>query len=209
MTDNFGNAPIFRSKVKTAVLISGRGSNMMALINASHKPDFFAEVSLVISNKDNAPGLNFAIDKKIKTVFLDQKNFSQREDFDRELDRIITNHNCQVVCLAGFMRILSAWFTKKWQGKLINIHPSLLPEFKGASAVRDALEAGAKYSGCTVHFVTEEMDSGPIIKQARVPVLKNDNIETLAARILRKEHLIYPQALDEVCKNILNNKSLE
>lgn len=190
-------------KVKVAILISGRGSNMMALIKACFKPDFPAQISLVISNKENAPGLNLAAENNVKTIFVDHNQFSTREEFDRELDRVIAKNYCEIICLAGFMRILSGWFTKKWQGRMINIHPSLLPDFKGYNPVADALGAKVKYSGCTVHFVTEEMDSGPIIKQEKVPVLENDNRETLAARILEKEHLIYPEALKEVCNNIL------
>ncbi len=190
-------------KVKTAILISGRGSNMSALINAAKSPDFPAEIVLVISNKENALGLEFAKQHHIKTVIVNHKNFSSREEFDQKMAKIIDENNCQLVCLAGFMRLLSAWFVEHYKNRMINIHPSLLPDFKGEKAVADALNAGVKKSGCTVHFVTEEMDSGEIIKQATVEVLKGDTVEVLAARILKQEHLIYPESLAIICKKFL------
>lgn len=190
-------------KVKVAVLISGRGSNLKALINACRDENFPAEISLVISNIENAGGLEFAHANNIKTAFVNHKSFKNREDFDLELDKIIRQNNCQIICLAGFMRILSADFTKKWEGKMINIHPSLLPAFKGGNAVFDALNYGVKFSGCTVHFVSPEIDSGAIISQEIVPVLESDSKETLASRILEKEHLIYPLALKKVAEAII------
>ncbi|MDA0901905.1 MAG: phosphoribosylglycinamide formyltransferase [Proteobacteria bacterium] len=189
-------------KIKTAILISGRGSNMQALVESCKDPKFPAEITLVISNKSDAAGLAFAKANNIKTAIVNHKDFPSREAFDQQVSAIITENNCQLVCLAGFMRILSKWFVTKWSDRLINIHPSLLPSFKGGNAVRDALEYGVKISGCTVHFVTEEMDSGPIIAQAAVAVAPNDNVESLAARILEKEHIIYSQALKSVCQNI-------
>jgi len=188
-------------KIKTAILISGRGSNMQALVEAAKNSNYPAEIVLVISNKENAAGLDFARQNNIKTAIINHKDFSSRQDFDQEMARIIDENNCQIVCLAGFMRLLSGWFTNKYQGRLINIHPSLLPNFKGDKAVEDALNAGVKQAGCTVHFVTEEMDSGEIIKQAAVEVLKGDTIETLAARILKQEHIIYPESLAIICNN--------
>jgi phosphoribosylglycinamide formyltransferase-1 len=193
-------------KIKVAVLISGRGSNMQALIRACKNPEFPAEIALVISNKKDAFGLEAAKIEKIKTAFVDHKNFSSRAEFDAQITKIIEENNCEIVCLAGFMRLLSSSFVERWFDRLINIHPSLLPEFKGANAVEDALKAGAKISGCTVHFVREEMDSGPIIKQASVEVKENDNKDSLAHRILEKEHIIYPEALAVVCKNLINKK---
>jgi phosphoribosylglycinamide formyltransferase-1 len=186
-------------KVKVAVLISGRGSNMQSLVRASETPDFPAEIILVLSNKSDAPGLEFAKSKGIKTAFINHKDFSSREDFDKKMHEELEKFGAEIICLAGFMRLLSPWFVDKWFNRLINIHPSLLPEFKGADAVGDAIKAKAKKSGCTVHFVREEMDSGPIIKQAEVLVSENDTKETLAAKILQKEHEIYPQALKEIC----------
>jgi phosphoribosylglycinamide formyltransferase-1 len=189
-------------KIRTAILISGQGSNMRALINASQSPDYPAEIVLVIANKENALGLEFAKQSNIKTAIVNHKNFTSREDFDKEMAKIIDENNCRVVCLAGFMRLLSGWFVQKYQNRMINIHPSLLPNFKGDKAVADALKAGVKESGCTVHFVTEEMDAGEIIKQSKVEVLKDDTIETLAARILKQEHIIYPESLAILCNKL-------
>ncbi len=189
-------------KIRTAILISGQGSNMRALINASQSPDYPAEIVLVIANKENALGLEFAKQINIKTAIVNHKNFTSREDFDKEMAKIIDENNCRVVCLAGFMRLLSGWFVQKYQNRMINIHPSLLPNFKGDKAVADALNAGVKESGCTVHFVTEEMDAGEIIKQSKVEVLKGDTIETLAARILKQEHIIYPESLAILCNKL-------
>ena len=160
----------------------------------------------ILSNKMDAAGLKFAESKAIATAFVSHKDFAgavdPRRSFDEKVSEEIEKSGAQIVCLAGFMRLLSGWFVEKWFDKLINIHPSLLPEFKGADAVGDAMKAGAKISGCTVHFVREEMDSGPIIKQAQVEVSSDDTKETLAAKILEKEHDIYPKALKEVCEKI-------
>lgn len=193
-------------KVKVAVLISGRGSNMKALIEACENQDFPAEISLVLANKKDALGLEFAKNKNIKTAIIEHKNFNSREDFDRKLDEEILAHNIEIVCLAGFMRLLSPWFTNKWHDKLINIHPSFLPDFKGANAVEDAINAGAKFSGCTVHYVRAEMDSGPIIKQVKVDILAIDTKQTLADKILEQEHKIYPEALKIASLNYLQNR---
>lgn len=191
-------------KTKVAILISGRGSNMQALVNACDMQDFPAEVVLVLSNKSDAKGLEFAKEKGIKTVFANHKEFSSREDFDKKVSEEIEKSGAEIICLAGFMRLLSGWFVERWFDKLINIHPSLLPEFKGADAVGDAIKAGAKKSGCTTHFVREEMDSGPIIMQAEVPVLEGDTEENLAARILKEEHRIYPESLKKICDKLNN-----
>ncbi len=190
-------------KVKVAILISGRGSNMQAIVKACEDLQFPAEVVLVLSNKKDAAGLEFAASKNIKTAFIDHKNFSSREEFDKKMSEEIEKSGAEIICLAGFMRLLSAWFVNHWFDKLINIHPSLLPEFKGHDAVGDALKARAKKSGCTTHFVREEMDSGPIIMQASVPVLSSDDKEILAARILKEEHRIYPESLKIICEKIL------
>ena len=175
---------------------------MQAIVKACQKPDFPAEVALVLANKIDAEGLKFAAEKNIKTAFVNHREFSSREDFDKKVSEEIEKSGAQIVCLAGFMRLLSPWFVKRWFDRLINIHPSLLPEFKGADAVGDAIKAGAKISGCTVHFVREEMDCGPIIKQASVEVLPTDTKEILAAKILQKEHQIYPEALKILCEKI-------
>lgn len=193
-------------KVKTAILISGRGSNMQALVKACEAADFPAQVVLVLSNKKDAAGLEFAREKNIPTAFVDHKIFSSREEFDKKVSEEIEKSGAEIICLAGFMRLLSGWFVNRWFDKLINIHPSLLPEFKGHDAVGDAIKAGAKKSGCTTHFVREEMDAGPIIMQAQVPVLQGDTKETLAARILQEEHKIYPESLKILCQKMLNKK---
>ena len=187
-------------KTKIAILISGRGSNMEAIAKACENSDFPAQVVLVLSNKIDAQGLEFAKSAGIKTAFVDHKNFSSREEFDKKVSEEIENSGAEIICLAGFMRLLSPWFVNHWFDRAINIHPSLLPEFRGADAVGDAIKAGAKKSGCTVHFVREEMDSGPIILQAEVPVFEGDTKEILAARILKEEHQIYPKALEILCE---------
>jgi len=190
-------------KIKVAILISGRGSNMQALIKACENANFPAEIALVISNKQNALGLEFAKSKGIETIFIDHKKFSSRVEFDLAMSTEIAKRNCQLICLAGFMRLLSKEFVEKWSNKIINIHPSLLPQFKGADAVGDAIKAGAKKSGCTVHFVVEEMDAGLIIGQEEVEIFPSDTKEILAERILQKEHQLYAKSLKQVCENLL------
>ncbi len=192
-------------KIRTAIFISGRGSNMQALINACKEEENFpAEISLVIANK-NAIGLNFAESQSIKTKIISHEIFKNRLDFEQEIHQELVKNNIQLVCLAGFMRILSPWLVEKWEKRIINIHPSLLPKFKGAHAVRDAILAKAKKTGCTTHFVTAEVDSGLIIKQSEVAILNTDTEESLAKRILIQEHLIYTETLKIVAENIINN----
>jgi phosphoribosylglycinamide formyltransferase-1 len=183
------------NRVRTAVLISGRGSNLEALIAASRAPDFPAEIVLVISNREDAPGLQIAKDARVPIKVISHKEYSLREEFDAAIDDALQEAKIGLVCEAGFMRIHSEWFVEKWKGRLINIHPSLLPAFPGIRVHQQALDAGVKISGCTVHFIVPELDSGPIIMQAAVPVMPNDTAETLAARILVEEHQIYPEAL--------------
>ncbi len=178
-----------------AILISGRGSNMRALIEAAAQKDYPAEIALVISNVADAGGLEFAKQHGIATEVIEHGKFPSREIFDNALDVKLGEANIDIVCLAGFLRLLSPRFTEKWRGRMINIHPSLLPAFKGLHTHRRALESGAKVHGCTVHFVEPELDSGPIILQAEVPVKPGDDENTLAARVLAEEHKIYPQAL--------------
>ena len=183
------------TKKNVGVLISGNGSNLQALIDACAKPDFPARISVVISNKETAYGLNRAAEAGIPSHIINHKDYATREAFDRAVQEMLLRHNVEIVCLAGFMRLLSGWFVSQWKGVMLNIHPSLLPAFKGAHAVRDALAAGVKESGCSVHIVTEELDSGPIIIQGKVPVLHTDTEATLHARIHEQEHKIYPFAL--------------
>lgn len=192
-----------KRKIKTAILISGRGSNMQALIKASFDSDFPAQIVLVLSNKADASGLKFAEQNDIATAVIDHKKFANRQDFDQKIDEVLQSHQVELVCLAGFMRILSPQLVKKWHKKMLNIHPSLLPNFKGANAVLDALNAQAKITGCTTHFVSEEVDSGEIIMQSQVKISSDDNLASLSAKILEQEHIIYPRSLKIVCENLL------
>ncbi|MDX2113814.1 MAG: phosphoribosylglycinamide formyltransferase [Alphaproteobacteria bacterium] len=186
------------SKVRLGVLISGSGTNLQALIDACRAPDFPAEIALVISNKAEAYGLVRARQADIPWVVIDHKAYASREAFDAALHEQLTTHRVQLVCLAGFMRLLTPWLVEQWPRKMINIHPSLLPKFKGAHAIRDALAAGEKMTGCTVHYVTAEMDAGEIILQEEVPIHAGDTHETLAERIHAAEHRIYAQAVRHV-----------
>ena len=182
-------------KKRVAILISGRGSNMRALIEAAKEKDYPAEIVLVISNVADAGGLDFARKHGIETQVIEHQKFPSREIFDNAMDVALKAANVDLVALAGFMRLLSPRFTESWRGKMINIHPSLLPAYKGLHTHKRAIEAGEKFVGCTVHFVTPELDDGPTILQAKVPVLPGDTEDALAARVLEQEHKIYPQAL--------------
>jgi phosphoribosylglycinamide formyltransferase 1 len=183
------------SKVRTAILISGRGSNMQALIEAAKAPEFPAEIVLVFSNVVDAAGLTFASAAGIPTRAFSHKGFAGREAFDQAVDAVLAEAGIELVCLAGFMRILSEPFARRWQGRMLNIHPSLLPAFKGAHAHELAIAAGVRVSGCTVHFAVAELDAGAIVVQKTVPVEFDDTVETLAARVLTVEHLAYPEGL--------------
>ena len=201
---------MMKRKIRVAILISSRGSNMQKLIEACENPDFPAEIIVVGSNNSNALGLEYAKSKSINTFIIESKNFTKfensREEFDKALHHEILKYDVEIICLAGFMRILSEWFVDKWHNKIINIHPSLLPDFKGAHAVKDALNAQVKISGCTTHFVSHEMDAGPIIMQSQVAVDHDDNLETLSQKILIKEHEIYPLTLEKICNKILEKR---
>ena len=196
-------------KIKVAVLISGNGTNLQALINACIAPSYPAEIVLVISNTANAKGIVRAREAGITTRIIDHTNYSSREEFDTELSMTLSNSQCKLVCLAGFMRILSESFVNTWQNSILNIHPSLLPSFPGTKTHERALEAGVKVSGCTLHFVTAELDAGPIIGQAAVPVLENDTPKTLANRVLIEEHKLYALGLELVANKILKNKNVD
>lgn len=180
------------AKLKVGVLISGRGSNLAALIEAAKASDYPAEIGCVVSNRESAPGLAIAASAGIATAIVSHRDHPDRESFDRAVSAQLERHGVELVVLAGFMRIFSPWFPARWKDRLINIHPSLLPAFKGLHVQRQALDAGVRVSGCTAHLVTPDLDSGPIIAQAAVPVLPGDTEETLAARILRQEHRLYP-----------------
>ena len=184
------------SRKRVAVLISGRGSNMSALIEAAKAKDYPAEIVLVVSNRLDAAGLARAREAAIATAVIDHRPFrDDREAFERALDDELREYRIDIVCLAGFMRLLTPWFITRWSGRILNIHPALLPEFKGLDTHRRALAAGVKRHGATVHFVVEETDAGPVISQQSVPVLQGDTEDTLAARVLEIEHRIYPEAL--------------
>ena len=180
---------------RVAILISGRGSNMAALIEAAKDPAYPAEIVLVLSNRPDAAGIATAHDADIATAVVDHKQFKEREAFEQALQKVLEDYRIEIVCLAGFMRLLTPWLISRWDRRMINIHPALLPAFKGLDTHERAIAEGAKEHGATVHFVVPEMDSGPIILQGAVPVLRGDTADTLAARVLAVEHRIYPQAL--------------
>lgn len=185
-------------RVRTAVLISGRGSNMKALLDAAKDPAYPAEIVLVAANVPGAGGLDVARAAGIATATVDHRGKGSREAFERELHARLLEAGTELVCLAGFMRLLTPFFVDAWAGKMLNIHPSLLPAFPGLHTHQRAIDAGAKFGGCTVHFVTSEMDVGPIVAQAAVPILPGDDADTLAARVLVAEHKLYPAALAAV-----------
>ena len=183
------------AKLKVGVLISGRGSNLQALIDACADEDYPAEIVLVISNVAGAAGLARAEAADIPTLVIDHKTFDDREPFEQALDEALDGAGVELICLAGFMRLLTEGFVNHWRDRLINIHPSLLPAFRGIHVHERAIEYGARFSGCTVHFVRPAMDEGPIIVQAVVPVLPDDDPDRLAARVLAEEHRAYPLAV--------------
>ena len=183
------------SKLKLGVLISGRGSNLQSLIDATQHDSFPAEIVMVISNVPDVAGLDRAAKANIPTTVINHQDFGDREPFEDVLHDALSKAGVKLVCLAGFMRILTDGFVSRWLDKIINIHPSLLPSFKGLYTHERAIEAGVRFSGCTIHFVRPKMDDGPIIAQATVPIRQNDTPDTLAARVLVEEHKIYPLAV--------------
>jgi phosphoribosylglycinamide formyltransferase-1 len=184
---------------RIAILISGRGSNMVSLIEAARSPDFPAEIALVLSNRPDAGGLERAREAGIEALAIDHRSFSTRDGFDAALDAALRERDIGFICLAGFMRVLTDGFVERWEGRMINIHPSLLPLFRGTHTHRRALDEGVLVHGCTVHFVVPELDAGPIVAQAAVPVIPGDTEDSLAARVLVQEHALYPQALRMIC----------
>ena len=182
-------------KFKLAVLVSGHGSNLQAIIDNIEKNNLEAEISLILSNVPDAYALQRGIKYGLESVFLNPKNFSSRDDYEKQMIELLQTKSIDLVCLAGFMRILGKKFIEAFSGKIINIHPSLLPAFPGLNVQEKALEHGAKFSGCTVHFVNEEVDGGTIILQAIVPILDEDDVKSLSDRILEQEHIIYPEAI--------------
>ena len=183
------------------ILISGRGSNMLNLVNASQRGLINSKIKIVISNNKNSSGIDKAKRKNIKTKIINQKDYESKKDFENALTNTLKNQNVDLVCLAGFMSILSKKFLKEWHRKVINIHPSLLPSFRGKNAVKQALEQRVKTAGCSVHFVDEGIDTGEIISQEKVPVSSNDDEETLGKKILKKEHVLYIKVIKELERN--------
>jgi phosphoribosylglycinamide formyltransferase-1 len=193
MSEDVFRSPKKRGKI--AVFLSGRGSNFVAIHDAIRGGTINAEIDLVFSNKKEAPGLKIAEERHLPTLSLNPKGFASRDDYDRKILEEVQKRNIDLICLAGYMRILTPLFCEAFLNKVINIHPALLPSFPGLHVQQKAIDWGVRYSGATVHFVTPEVDMGPIIIQAVVPVLQDDTEDTLAERILREEHKIYPEAV--------------
>jgi phosphoribosylglycinamide formyltransferase 1 len=193
MTEETYRSP--RKKGRIAVLLSGRGSNFRALLEAVDKGRIDGEIVLVLSNKAEAPGLLGAREAGLETLHMDPKLFASKEDYDAEIVRQLDARRVDLVCLAGYMKILTPVLCRAYKNRILNIHPALLPSFPGLHVQQRAIDWGVRFSGCTVHFVAEEVDAGPIVLQAVVPVLQDDTEETLAARILVDEHRIYPEAV--------------
>ena len=190
-------------KVKVGVLISGRGSNMSALIAAAKAEDYPAEIALVIANVPDAGGLEAAQAEGVQAIAIDSQPFGKdRQAHEQAMDAALRKAGVEVICLAGFMRLLTPWFVDAWPGRMLNIHPSLLPDFKGLHTHARAIAAGKEEAGCSVHIVTADLDDGPILGQARVPVRPGDDEAALAARVLTEEHKLYPKCLAEFCRTI-------
>jgi phosphoribosylglycinamide formyltransferase-1 len=189
---------------RTAIFISGRGSNMEALLRAAQNADYPAEIVTVISNRPDAKGLETALSYSVKAVGLDHKDYANREAFELELNRHCGELEVELIACAGFMRILTDDFIHRWRGRMINIHPSLLPSYRGLKTHERALSDGVKIHGCTVHFVTNDLDAGPIIAQAAVPVLPKDTAEGLARRVLAQEHRLYPLVLEWLSAGLIS-----
>lgn len=188
-------------RVRVAVLISGAGSNMAALIDASREDGCPFEVALVLSNRPDAGGLAVAGEKGVPVATVDHRPFGKdREGHERAIDAVLTEHRIEVVALAGYMRLLTPWLVRRWDGRMLNIHPSLLPKYPGLDTHARALAAGDQEAGCTVHLVTEGVDEGPILAQAAVPLLPADTPASLAQRVLAAEHNLYPRALADFCR---------
>ncbi|HRK96934.1 MAG TPA: phosphoribosylglycinamide formyltransferase [Alphaproteobacteria bacterium] len=187
-------------KIGLAVLISGRGSNLQSLIDACRLPDFPAEIKVVVCNKPEAYGIERAKQAGLPCVVISHKDFSSREAFEQAMLNALSDYDIDLICQAGFMRILTPHFITPWAGRLINIHPSLLPKFKGLHTHERAIEAGETEAGCTIHYVTEGVDEGEIILQRRVPILEHDTPDDLAARVLEQEHIAYPEAIRLLAK---------
>ena len=196
------------TRLRTAILISGRGSNMLAILDAAQAADYPAEPVLVLSNDPNAIGLERAQARGVPIEAVDHKLFGKdREAFERAMQDRLERAGVEMIILAGFMRILTPWFVRQWSGRMINIHPSLLPKYPGLKTHQRAIEAGDKEAGCSVHWVTDGVDEGDVIAQARVPILPTDTAETLEARVLPAEHDLYPRAVNLAAEQILSERA--
>lgn len=189
-------------KLKLAVFISGRGSNMLSILDECKNPDYPAEIVLVLSNRPDAKGLVSAQEAGIPTEIVNHKDFENREDFEDEIQERLENYDIDLIVLAGFMRILTSGFVENWPDRMINIHPSLLPDYKGLNTHQRAIDDGKKEAGCSVHFVIPDLDSGPVILQKRVPIMDDDTADTLADRVLEQEHIAYPEAIRILAQNL-------
>lgn len=195
------------TRLRLAILISGRGTNMEAILQAAKAEDYPAKPVLVLSNRPDAQGLSIAANAGLSAIAIDHKPYGKdREAFERDLQSALIEHEIEMVVLAGFMRILTPWFVQQWSGRMINIHPSLLPKYPGLNTHQRALDAGDAEAGCSVHWVTEGVDSGDVIAQARVPILSGDTAETLANRVLAEEHQLYPKAAALAAQQIRSKK---
>jgi len=195
------------TRLRLAILISGRGTNMEAILDAAGAATYPADPVLVLSNRPGAKGLETASKRGLAAIAVDHKPFGKdREAFERELHAILQAHEIEMLVLAGFMRILTPWFVRQWTDRMINIHPSLLPKYPGLNTHQRALDAGDREAGCSAHWVTEGVDQGAVIAQARVPVLASDTAETLSDRVLEQEHLLYPNAVEKAALQILTRK---
>jgi len=193
-------------KIKTAVFISGRGSNMVSLIKSAGDQNFSALITVVISDNELAPGIGLAKNYNVPIEIFDKKKFDKSQ-FENNAQSVLLNYKIKIICLAGFMQILSKNFISKWQNRIINIHPSYLPKNKGLNPQKQVIDERASFTGCTVHFVNEKVDSGKIILQEKVKVMKNDNVQSLSDRILQREHEIYPKALNQIASNMIRVKN--
>ena len=192
-------------KLKLAVLISGRGSNLQSIIDACADPEFPAQIEIVISNKPDAYGLTRAEKAGIKTSIVSHKDYTTREAFEDALQNVLDTFPIDLICLAGFMRVLTEDFVNRWDGRMINIHPSLLPKFKGLNTHERAIDAGEKESGCTIHFVIPDMDEGPIILQRKVSIETGETAQSLAEKVLIAEHEAYPEAIRLLSSRLLKS----
>lgn len=190
------------SKLRLAIMISGRGTNMEAILSAAEAVDYPAEPKLVLSNKAGAAGLKIASDRGIRAIAIPHRNFDDRESFERALDKELRDQDIEIIALAGFMRVLTPWFVSRWAGRMINIHPSLLPKYPGLDTHKRAIEAGDTEGGCSVHWVSAGVDEGAVIEQVCVPILPGDTPDKLAERVLTEEHRLYPEALAKACSRI-------